>query len=115
MNTYQFTKNNDSIVGISGDNLIAGTIPTTHGVFKRIQRQVEQGEVELIPFVAPSLTWQQIRAQRDALLKDCDWTTTIDANPKPSKEAWLTYRQALRDVPQNFTTAEEVVWPSTPE
>ena len=38
----------------------------------------------------------------------------VDATPKPSKEAWLTYRQALRDLPQNFETPEEVVWPELP-
>ena len=83
--------------------------------YREFLKMLSNGEAELVPFVALALTWEEIRAQRDALLKDCDWTTTIDANPKPSKEAWLTYRQALRDVPQNFTTAEEVVWPSTPE
>jgi len=38
-----------------------------------------------------------------------------DANPKPSKKAWLTYRQALRDIPQTFSTPEEVVRPNKPE
>jgi hypothetical protein len=60
-------------------------------------------------------TWEQIRSQRDALLKDSDWAIISDATPKPSKEAWLTYRQALRDIPQNFSTPEEVVWPNKPE
>ena len=59
--------------------------------------------------------WDQIRSQRDALLKDSDWAIISDATPKPSKEAWLTYRQALRDLPQNFETPEEVVWPDKPE
>ena len=63
----------------------------------------------------PVPTWDTIRIQRDSLLKDSDWAIISDATPKPSKEAWLTYRQALRDIPQNFSTPEEVVWPDKPE
>ena len=59
--------------------------------------------------------WEQIRAKRDELLKESDWSAFPDANPKPSKEAWLDYRQALRDIPQTFSTPEEVVWPEKPE
>jgi hypothetical protein len=59
-------------------------------------------------------TWDTVRSQRDVLLDDSDWAVMPDATPKPSKEAWLTYRQALRDVPQTFSTPEEVVWPNKP-
>ncbi len=64
------------------------------------------------PVISP--TWEQIRSQRDALLKDSDWSVASDATPKPSKEAWLTYRQALRDLPQSFSEPSEVVWPEKP-
>jgi hypothetical protein len=72
---------------------------------------------ELIPKPEPkpSITWEQIRSQRDNLLTASDWSVASDATPKPSKEAWLTYRQALRDVPQTFSTPEEVVWPNKSE
>lgn len=69
--------------------------------------------IAIVPLVAPP-TWEQIRSKRDALLKDSDWAAFPDADPKPTKEAWLTYRQALRDVPENFSTPEEVVWPEKP-
>lgn len=36
-------------------------------------------------------------------------------SPVKNKEAWLTYRQALRDLPQNFSAPEEVVWPEPPD
>ena len=64
------------------------------------------------PAVLP--TWEQIRSQRDFLLKETDWVVLGDSNPKPSKEDWLTYRQALRDIPSTFKTPEEVVWPEKP-
>lgn len=61
------------------------------------------------------INWNYIRKQRDFLLKQSDWSAFPDANPKPSKEAWLNYRQALRDVPQNFSNPEEVIWPLPPQ
>lgn len=60
-------------------------------------------------------TWEKIRVERDFLLKNSDWAVLPDATPKPSKEAWLGYRQGLRDVPQTFSTPESVVWPAKPE
>jgi hypothetical protein len=78
-------------------------------------QELEKGEAELVPYVPPAPTWEQIRIQRDSLLTSSDWSVASDATPKPSKEAWLTYRQALRDVPENFSSPEEVVWPNKPE
>jgi hypothetical protein len=69
--------------------------------------------ITIIPPAIPP-TWEQIRSQRDTLLKDSDWSVASDATPKPSKEAWLTYRQALRDLPQNFEDSSEVIWPEKP-
>lgn len=66
------------------------------------------------PEPEPPLTWDQIRSQRNYLLSQTDWIFAPDVTLK-NKEAWLTYRQALRDVPQSFTTPEEVVWPIKPE
>lgn len=59
-------------------------------------------------------TWEQIKVQRDKLLQQCDWTVLPDS-PVSNQSDWLTYRQALRDIPQDFTTPEEVVWPTTPQ
>jgi hypothetical protein len=83
--------------------------------YAQFLQELEKGEAELVPYVPPAPTWKQIRSQRDALLTASDWAIIPDANPKPSKETWLTYRQALRDVPQTFSTPEEVVWPNKPE
>ena len=77
---------------------------------KQIVPDEEGFPIAIVLPVVP-LTWEQIRAKRDVLLKDSDWSAFPDANPKPSKEAWITYRQALRDLPQSFETPEEVIWP----
>jgi hypothetical protein len=62
----------------------------------------------------PKLTWDQIRAQRNILLSQTDWIFAPDVTLK-NEQAWLKYRQSLRDIPQTFSTPEEVVWPNKPE
>ena len=59
-------------------------------------------------------TWDTIRQKRDELIKSSDWIFLPDISLK-NKEAWLTYRQALRDLPQNFEDPSEVIWPQKPE
>lgn len=50
----------------------------------------------------------QLRAIRNNLLKDCDWTQIADSTA--DKQAWATYRQALRDFP---ATVEDARLPYT--
>jgi len=60
-----------------------------------------------------------IRERRNNILKACDWTQGVDSPLTDSKKTeWQTYRQALRDVPANNTSAtsrDEVTWPTKPE
>lgn len=66
------------------------------------------------PPVRP-LTWDDIRAERDGLLAACDWTQVADAPLNDAERgAWMLYRQALRDVPQDFASPDDVVWPEQP-
>jgi hypothetical protein len=53
-----------------------------------------------------------MRLQRDQLLADSDWTQLPDV-PLATKEAWATYRQALRDLPEhpNWPDLNEADWP----
>jgi len=55
----------------------------------------------------------EIRSQRDSLLKQSDWTQLPDAPVDQS--AWATYRQALRDVPQQSGFPDNVTWPEEPK
>jgi len=44
---------------------------------------------------------ERLRAERDRLLRDSDWTQLPDAPLTPEERAeWAAYRQALRDLPQ---------------
>jgi hypothetical protein len=70
-------------------------------------------------FAAPEQTASEeelsvsARSRRDVLLRDSDWAVSTDA--PTDKAAWQTYRQALRDVPQQEGFPQEVTWPEKPE
>lgn len=53
-----------------------------------------------------------VRAKRDGLLINSDWTQ-VDDSPV-DKSAWATYRQSLRDVPTQAGFPNSVTWPSEP-
>lgn len=57
-------------------------------------------------------TWEIIRNKRDRLLTSSDYTQMPDW--PGDKAAWATYRQLLRDIPQTYSSPEEVVWPTAP-
>lgn len=60
----------------------------------------------------------QIRDTRGTLLMNSDWTQLPDSPLTTAKRAeWATYRQALRDVPEDYsdaTSLDDVVWPTKP-
>jgi len=55
----------------------------------------------------------QIRKERDKLLEESDYAVLPDA-PVTDVEEWKTYRQALRDIPQQPGFPTEVTWPQIP-
>ena len=72
-----------------------------------------QGEVtvEEVPETA-----DEIRARRDRLLAATDWAVLPDSPlDAQSLEAVKTYRQALRDVPQQEHFPDSITWPQIPE
>jgi len=55
--------------------------------------------------------WKSLRAERDRRLSACDWCVLPD---KPVSQAWMDYRQALRDLPANTVDPANPVWPVEP-
>ncbi|WP_338668552.1 tail fiber assembly protein [Pseudodesulfovibrio methanolicus] len=56
-----------------------------------------------------------VRARRDKLLADSDWTQLADAPlDAEEKTVWATKRQAWRDVPQQGGFPYNVTWPTPP-
>jgi len=58
----------------------------------------------------------RLRERRDTLLDKTDKYATTDFPhaSEEAKQAWLDYRQALRDLPTNTTDPENPVWPTPP-
>ena len=56
--------------------------------------------------------WEQIKLWRNSKLAQSDWTQLPDV--QADKAAWVTYRQALRDLPAQGGKAEDAVIPSEP-
>jgi len=51
---------------------------------------------------------QDLRARRNKALADSDWTQLPDVGFNAAeKNAWMIYRQALRDITNNIETAEQ--------
>ena len=55
----------------------------------------------------------RVRSHRDRLLSQSDWTQLPDASA--DSVAWATYRQALRDVPQQAGFPNSITWPEEPQ
>ena len=63
----------------------------------------------------PVKTWEIIKSYRSQLLSECDWTQLPDAVlTLEEKSAWSDYRQKLRDIPQDFATPDDVIFPVQP-
>ena len=58
-----------------------------------------------------------LRDNRNAKLSACDWTQLPDAPEwvTASKNDWLEYRRALRDITDVYKNLQEVVWPTEPD
>ena len=79
--------------------------PSQHHVFDYTTKQ-------WIDPRTPETEWPMVRAERDRRLLASDWTQLPDV-PLATKEAWATYRQALRDIteqPDPFN----ITWPAVP-
>jgi len=62
--------------------------------------------------VALEHVWKRLRYQRDALLAACDWRVVLDA--PWDVDQWITYRQALRDLPDVTSDPRLAAWPTPP-
>lgn len=59
----------------------------------------------------PALLLEGVRLERNRRLAETDWWVLPDRTPTQEQ---LDYRQALRDITNNFDPQVEVVWPTKP-
>jgi len=64
--------------------------------------------------MSDSIDWAYLRNRRNAALADSDWRAGKDV---VLSTAWRDYRSALRDLPQNFESANDAAdnWPVKPD
>jgi len=59
--------------------------------------------------------WGELRSLRNQKLTQSDWTQVSDAPfTEEQKISWQSYRQALRDLPENTEDPKNPVWPVAP-
>jgi hypothetical protein len=86
---------------------------TSNRFFVAFLERHSKGEVELED---PEVQWTEIKAKRDQLLRDSDWTQTGDSPlSKYKKDQWKKYRQELRDLTNTFSAPNSVEWPKPPK
>lgn len=62
--------------------------------------------------VPEGLVWARLRARRDAILAASD--SRVGPDSSGDVDAWLSYRQALRDLPQVTADPRLAAWPDAP-
>jgi len=69
---------------------------------------------DVLEVIFHDVTWEAVRSSRDQALAESDWRALKDvvlSNP------WRDFRQELRDLPQNFDSANDAAdnWPVKPD
>jgi|TARA_R100000482_G_scaffold117679_1_gene61365 hypothetical protein len=65
--------------------------------------QVYAGK-ELISETFRDVTWNEVKLVREEVLEKSDWRFLSDQTPS---QEWIDYRQFLRDLPQNYESAND--------
>lgn len=97
--------------------------PTDSGALFDTAALFEEMKPHAAPYVPPPPPTDEelaagVRAERNRLLAESDWTQLPDARTAMGEvkaAAWDTYRQALRDIPEQSGFPRDVVWPVKPE
>lgn len=68
------------------------------------RRHIVYNGDEIVDEYLEDFTWSVIRNERQGVLERSDYMFMSDQNPS---QEWIDYRQFLRDLPQNYDTANE--------
>jgi hypothetical protein len=65
--------------------------------------------------VITATRFTELRKERNRRLAETDWVVLPDVQmDEVTKNQWLSYRQALRDLPNTISNIDNVVWPQSP-
>ena len=127
----------DALKALSQTNFICNGEPTSQEEFEQMYALVtgedEHGSAILETDSSEwSVTWTQVKAKydelvaahpisllreaRDKKLAETDWIVTKSLESGVAvPNNWQTYRQALRDITETYTSLDDVNWPEKPQ
>lgn len=127
----------DALKALSQTNFICNGEPTSQEEFEQMFSPVtgedEHGSAIFETDPAEwSVTWTQVKAKydelvaahpisllreaRDKKLAETDWIVTKSLESGVAvPNNWQTYRQALRDITETYTSLDDVNWPEKPQ
>lgn len=107
-----YTSNADSVAqNISdGEAYVDGEFFNTH--YRVVDNTAVRKSDDEIDAYEAQKALNRLRQIRNKMLSETDWTQAPDA-PVDS-QAWATYRQALRDLPDNTEDPRNPAWPTKP-
>ena len=72
----------------------------------------------VLPFpeeIKSNISMKSLRERRNQLLSETDWTRMDDNGlDEDDREIWAIYRQELRDITEQYSSLDDVVWPESP-
>lgn len=92
------------------NNVYEGVPQKLSGVWTQVWNVVDASDDEVAERSEQKAN--EVRAERNQKLANCDWTQLADA--PVDKTAWATYRQALRDITAQAGFPWNVTWPIEP-
>ena len=94
------------------DPTVAVPVDEDHDDYGRTLQQILGLTDDFCTQVVTAEKWNQVRAYRDELLKESDWTQGDDV-PSSIKTPYQTYRQSLRDITTG-SDPDALTWPTKP-
>ena len=69
---------------------------------------------DVVEVIYHDVSWEAVRSTRNQALDESDWRAVKD---RTMSQAWKDYRTALRDLPQDYESANDAAdnWPQPPE
>lgn len=123
----KYIKSDNSLIDLEINHSVYGWIPytldknDTGSEFdcNALWSEVTAGSVAAYTPPTNSTLYDALRAERNVLLQESDWTQVGDLVSSGSMtstklDEWKTYRQSLRDLPANTPDPSNITWPTKP-
>ena len=68
------------------------------------KKYITDYEGNILQEITLDISWEKIKLERKQELDNTDWRFMSDQTPS---QEWIDYRQFLRDLPQQFTEAND--------